>query len=700
MKKRKFISMRVRMSLWFSLVALVLVTAYGIVNLLRERDSVRNNLSRELALETEVTAQKIDGWIRLRMAALESRKTLLEEAGAVDVIRTGGYANNGFLNGDAAKYGAEFMYLGTPDGEFYYGGDWLAPPEFDPTARPWYLAAVAKRDTIFTDYYIDANTGQLNISIATPLYGKGNTLLGVLGIDLYLDELLGLLDSGEREGKSSALVDQKGITVAHPVAELVGGNVLDLKDDFGGSFMKPVVQESKGTQEYVFNGEMKTMVWEEIPSLGWKNVMFVTEAYMYNPVKQLIFLSAVFINGTVLIFIIITILISSAFVKKIKAVSDSLQDVAEGEGDLTRALETTTHDELAVLTENFNRFIDLMRRMISSIKSSAESTMAAKDSLVANTEETAAAINQISANMNSMEGQIQRLDESISISSRSVESIGRSVSGFNSIREEQAAIVEETAASIAEMIHSLEQVAKISREKKEVASNLTETSRKGGEQLETLSQAFNEKVVSRLSAIEDMTDIIRGIASQINLLSMNAAIEAAHAGDSGKGFAVVADEIRKLAESSSNSVKTIDTVIREIREGVNETVENTGETAQIFREMDIVVTDFVAALNQIANNTNELMTGSHEIGQTAQRLNEITVSIKDSADSMKTGTEELSREMLNIEDVSRTVLGGIQEAVVGAGQIVSAMDQVTGLSGELARNSEQLKSEIDRFKTD
>lgn len=692
--------MRVRLSLWFSLVAFVLVSAFGSVNLLRERDNARNSLSRGLDLESEITAQKIDGWIRLRIAALESRKSILEEPGAVDVVRTGGHGSNGYLRGDAEIYGVEFLYIGTPDGKFYYGGDWIAPPEFDPTSRPWYTAAVAKRGTIFTDYYVDANTGQLNISIATPVYGEGNRLLGVLGIDLYLDELLGLLESNNQEGVSSALIDNKGITVAHPVADLIGGNVLDLLDDSGQPFMKPVVEDSTGIQEYTFKGERKTMVFREIPSLGWKIVFFVTEDYMFKPINQLILLSIIFISSTIVVFIIITILISSVFVKRIQAVSDSLNDVAEGEGDLTRSLETTTNDELAVLTDNFNKFIDLMRRMISNIKSSAESTMTAKDSLVANTEETAAAINQISANMNSMEGQIQRLDESISISSRSVESITRSVSGFNSIREEQAAIVEETAASIAEMIHSLEQVAKISREKKEVASALTETSRKGGEQLDTLSRAFDEKVVTRLSAIEDMTDIIRGIASQINLLSMNAAIEAAHAGDTGKGFAVVADEIRKLAESSSDSVKTIDTVIREIREGVNETVENTGETAQIFKEMDQVVTDFVAALNQIANNTNELMTGSQEIGQTAQRLNEITVSIKDSADSMKLGTEELSREMLNIEDVSRTVLGGIQEAVVGAGQIVSAMDQVSGLSGELARNSEQLKSEIDRFKTD
>jgi len=700
MKKKVYVSMKVRLSLWFSLVAVILVSAFGMTNWSREKDNLSRSLIEGLTLSTEVAAQQIDGWIMLRLAALESRKTILEQNGTLDLVRTGGPGNNAFLAGDADKYGTDFMYVGTPSGEFYYGGDWVAPPEFDPVSRPWFGKAVARRDTIFTDYYIDANTGQLNISIATPLYGQTDKLIGVLGIDLFLDELLGLLDISGTEGLTAALIDHKGTTVAHADEELIGGNVLELLDDSGEPFMAPVVEQSRGSQDYVYRGEKKTMVFRTIPSLGWKVVFYVTEEYMYAPLRALIYEVIGFILGTLVIFVILVYVISSVFVRRIKVVSDSLEDIAEGEGDLTRTLSSTTRDEMAILTENFNKFIELMRHMISNIKNSADSTMHTKDSLVANTEETAAAINQISANMTSMEGQIQRLDQSISISSRTVESISSSVSGFNSIREEQAAIVEETAASIAEMIHSLGQVAKISGEKKEAAFNLTETSRKGGEQLETLSQSFNEKVVSRLSAIEDMTNIIRDIASQINLLSMNAAIEAAHAGDSGKGFAVVADEIRKLAESSSESVKTIDTVIRQIREGVEETVENTGETAQIFKEMDLVVTDFVSALNQIANNTNELMTGSREIGQTAQRLNEITVTIKESADSMKRGTEEVTREMLNIEDVSRTVLGGIQEAVVGSGQIVSAMDQVSSLSGELARNSAQLKSEIDRFKTD
>ena len=698
--KKIFFSMKLRMSIAFSLVAVILVTAFGIMNYSREKQNLHSSQLQGLSLNAEISSEKIDAWMNIRIAALESRKSIIEQEGNLNFIIEDGSNNNTYLTGHSEKYGVRYFYIGLPDKRFFSGGDWVAPPEYDPTGRPWYKAAVEKKGTTLTDYYIDANTGQLILSIATPLYDNNQILLGVLTADLYLDEMLGLVNQVKLDGVSSALIDSTGIIVAHPLEEQVGADIMDTKDDKGESFLAALLKNINGSQEYTFNGDRKTMVWQEISSLNWIIVFFVTEDTIYSPLIDLRNQIILFVIGTLIIFIILVYFISRLFVKRIQLVSLSLKDISEGEGDLTQSIEVISNDELTLLTTNFNQFLKLMHNMISKIKHSADSTLNAKDSLVTNTEETAAAINQISANMNSMEQHIKRLDSSINSSSGSVESINGSIMDFNLIREEQAAIVEETAASITEMNNSLKRVAQISQEKQEVASELTETSKRGRDQLETLSQDFNNYVVARLGDIEDMTDIIRGIASQINLLSMNAAIEAAHAGDSGKGFAVVADEIRKLAESSSDSVKTIDTSIKEIRGGVDKTVDNTKNTAELFKEMDIAVSDFVEALNQIANNTNELMTGSHEIFTTSRRLNEITINIKDSADLMKNGTEELSIEMATIKDVSRTVLDGIQEAVVGAGEIVSSMDQMTDLSSELGINSEKLKEEIECFKTE
>ncbi|MBN2628020.1 MAG: methyl-accepting chemotaxis protein [Spirochaetales bacterium] len=691
-----------QMTLSFGILAILTISLYGGMNYRRNRLDLENRILSNMDFRTSVSAKEIDSWLLTRIVALESKADNYRIKPTLDLTRTGGLSNNPFLSWDESTCGISECYIGTPEKKFYFGGDWLAPDDFDPTSRPWYQSAVKEKKTIITDYYTDAITGNLTITIATPLFDvRDKTLLGVLGIDLFLDDMLGLLNSTVlEEGSSLALIDDKGVTIAHPNEELIGKSVLDLLDDGGNPFMSPVIISPSGHQLYSFQRTEKAMVWQTTDRLGWKVVLFVPEEIMYAPLIALRNQIIIYIIISQVIFGTLVFFSSLYFVTRIKRVSLTLGEISDGEGDLTQSLKENNNDELTDLTANFNRFVRVIHDMIANIKQSANTTLSAKDTLVTNTEETAAAIDEISATMNSMEHQIKRLDSVIDNSSQSMKSISGSLDSFSGIRQEQAAIVEETAASIEQMLKSLQKVSEITQEKKEIATRLTETSRRGGDQLNTMNRIFNVKVVEKLESIENMTNIIRGIASQINLLSMNAAIEAAHAGDAGRGFAVVADEIRKLAESSSESVKTIDSVIGEIRVGVEDTAENSKETAQVFHEMDRVITDFVDALNLIANSTSELMLGSREIGSTSARLNEITLAIKNGAAVIDTGATELENELEAIQEISKTVLDGIHEAAIGTGDIVRAMVQVTTLSQELADTSNELKTRINRFKTD
>ncbi len=688
------------MAFYFSVSAVLLITLFGLLIYSREKKSLYENVFTTMDFNTLVLSESIDDWLLLRIAAMESRKTILEKDGTLGLVIQGGSSNNPYLAGDPDQYGVGVFYLGLPDGRFLFGGDWAAPDDFDSTSRPWYREAESEKKTILTEYYIDAMTGEMNISAASPLYAPEGKFIAVIGMDLYLTELLELLNTYRIEGSENALIDEKGIIVAHSNEELVGKDALALTDDSGNSYLNETLSESSGHSRFTLDGKNRNVFYRTIPTLSWKTVTIMDDSRILSPLKSLRLQIILFVVATLLFNLVIVYIISHMIATRISRVSDSLKEISDGDGDLTRTLEVNSKDELSLLTGNFNSFTQILREMINRVKHNADTTLEAKDQLLVSTEEAAAAINQISANLASIEQQIRRLNESINSSSASVSSIDDSVSEFNGIREEQAAIVEETAASIVQMTGSLKQVARISSEKKEIAHRLTETSEEGSSRLDELTRIFHESVVTRLASIEDMTGIIRGIASQINLLSMNAAIEAAHAGDSGRGFAVVADEIRKLAESSSNSVRIIDSSVKEIRSGVDETVRSTDAASAIFSDMNGIVTEFVEALNQIAGNTNELMTGSMEIDTTSRRLNEITANIKESAGVMAEGTGNLDREMETIRDVSRSVLSGIQEAVAGSREIVTAMNLVQELSNGLAENSDNLKAALNRFKTE
>ncbi len=697
--KEKYFSMKHSLAAKFTVATIIVILAFSITMYRREKADLYDGIYKTLNFNTWVMADSVNDWVSLRTAAFDSRKSVLERGSTMELVIEEGSVRNSYLRGNMISYGVETFYIGFIDGSFIDGSEWIPPAGYDPRERLWYTDAVGEGKTVITSTYIDENTGDQCLTIASPLFSEDDELLGVLATDIVLSDLHSHLELNRLEGTFTVLADRYGTVVADNTGELAEVSFMDLADGDGEYFLRSILSTRTGNIEHSFQGENRIIFYDFIPSLSWLAATIIDESYIFEPLKGLVRRLLIFILSALAINISLVYIISHLIAGRIGAVSNSLEDIAGGDGDLTRTIPVVKNDELSRLARNFNTFLEMMNTMIGRIKKSADSTLETKDQLMVNTEETAAAINQISATLHSIENQILKLDGSISTSRNSVSNIDDTIFEFSRIREEQAAIVEQTSAALDQMMKSLEQVARISREKKDMAGELTDASRRGSSQLENMKEEFNRNVVSRLKSIEEMTNIIKDIASQTNLLSMNAAIEAAHAGDAGRGFAVVAEEIRKLAEISSDSVKTIDSSVHEIRQGVEETVQNTLVTAGIFNEVNSSVNDFVDSLNLIANNTNELVCGSQQLMSTSGKLNEMTASIRESSDVMITSTGNLKHEMNRVGDVSRTVFQGIQEAVSGSGEIVAAMDMVKGLSEALAENSEHLKREIDRFKT-
>lgn len=398
----------------------------------------------------------------------------------------------------------------------------------------------------------------------------------------------------------------------------------------------------------------------------------------------------------VLILIIIITFVTSSFITKPLAMMVGVShDLADS--NLTTKTSYIKKNELGSLGKNLNKAVGSLRTTITEIQKTSNDTVKVKDELAANTEETSSAINEISANNQSMKKLIEDLNRNIMDSTSSVEEITVNIESLGGLINDQASMVIQATASVTEMTASINNVAGITENKKQSTEVLVQTAQTGGEKLEITNNVI-KNVAERVGDIQEMMEIINGIASQTNLLSMNAAIEAAHAGDAGKGFAVVADEIRKLAETTADNAKNIGGVIGEITANIESALSAGKVTQEAFDAIRSEVKETEGAFNEIFASTKELAVGGEEILKAMTSLTDVSENIKAGTDEMKEGSQLVSKAMANVEQISATVTNGMEEVALGIEEISRAVQDINEMTLRLGGTSDKLDRVIQQFK--
>lgn len=392
------------------------------------------------------------------------------------------------------------------------------------------------------------------------------------------------------------------------------------------------------------------------------------------------------------VFIVVTGRISGSILAVEKGIH-SMKD-----GDLTTRFTARTRDEIGRLAANLNIFSDTLKATMSNVQGVSLDNVRLKENLIATTEETSASSSQISSNISSIAHQIAGLDERFVQVVRDVEGIKNSVASLNSQIQEQMAMVEESTASVTEMNASLDNIGGITRKRRAAADRLTRTMESGGEKAGATVDIVR-KINDHVGNIRDIIGIIGGISAQTNLLAMNAAIEAAHAGESGRGFSVVADEIRKLSEATAEQSKEIDRILRLMVELTGEANDSGGELSDAFAAIDREVREFSVSLEEISSSMDEMRVGGDQVLQAIVALQNASDTIKNDAGTISRKTTEVRDAAVAVQRISTEVRGGMQEITTGMHDISDAVAEVTRIAVQIGELGERLNGALQNFRT-
>ena len=657
----------------FTTVSLSLIFFYNLRKTIT--DSTELNMKTSMAHSRDMVVSAIKEHEDLAEYAATGIVYLFKQETSVDVIA-------GFLRDIAGKltncldlYYTNNRVWNQAGGFAAFAGGWIPDDDWDNTQRDWFIDAKNARGQIaFSEPYVDAETGEIIVTLSMTVFDGSGQDIGVIADDVTINDLQDMINKTRGFSEQEIfIINEGGLFITHEDT----GAVME-KDFFTKAGLEQYRQSVLRSDDFFIMDQTIVIYSSAIPHTGWYLVTVVPVSVIFadynNFILRLVLISFAILAGVAVASSLFTHRMLSIPLVGLMRISDALAAL-----DFTVNINQFRTDEIGDIQRALIKIRDSLKAAIEKLNKNLQKITGDSERLNAVITESSNSLEVITGNMEKMKLDTESQTESVRETSGAIDKIVGSIDSLNEAVYAQATHITQSSAAIEQMVAHIDSIRQVAGNAGKTADTISESSSTGQTKLLKLVDEINA-IHQQSEILQNANKTIADIAAKTNLLAMNAAIEAAHAGEAGKGFAVVASEIRKLAELSSKESNSISSEINKIEQRITQITAVSSDTVKSMETMFTEIKALDQSFGVMSNAVEEQSAGGSQILTALRALQEITGKVKEGTDNIQHQSGAIQQAADKLESITQKVAQQAIEVNTASGKITAHLENAKELT--------------------